>query len=205
MDNSKTQARTFVTKLSKEEITSYPLGRYKGPVTLVRTDEDLRRTVDALMQEEVVGFDTETRPAFRKGQVFDPSLLQLAAAKEVFLIQLKPISKFEPLRELFENESIVKSGVALDRDLRELQGLFPFRPRGFVELSEYADEIGVQSNGLRALSAILLGFRISKGARLSDWSRYKLSEDQIRYAATDAWVGREMYLVIREELEARGA
>ena len=94
---------------------------------------------------------------------------------------------------ILEDKNIIKAGVSIDYDLAELKHLTEFEPAGFVDLGDVAKDIGIQNHGLRGLSAVVLGFRISKGASTSNWEKRELSGSQIKYAATDAWVGRELY------------
>ena len=179
--------------MGKEDINALPIGRWEGPTRLVRTLEEVLAAVEALSQTPVLGFDTETRPAFRKGQKFLPSLLQLASSEEVFLFQLKHTGLPEPLTTLLGNPAIVKTGVSLDFDLLSLQELHPFHPRGFVDLARIARHKGIKNQGLRGLAAVVCGIRISKSMRTTNWANNDLTPQQMQYAATDAWIGREIY------------
>jgi ribonuclease D len=180
-------------QISKEDINSLPIGRWEGPSRLVRTVEEVRGAVRSLSQASLLGFDTETRPAFRKGQKFPPSLLQLATGDEVFLFQLKNIGLPESLITILSDPAIVKVGVALDFDVISLQALQPFQPKGFIDLARLARRRGIKNQGLRGLAAVVCGIRISKSARTTNWASDDLTLQQIQYAATDAWIGREIY------------
>ncbi len=188
----------FAQRMTKEEINTCPIRRWEGPVHVVRTTAELSQAIQALEDETILGFDTETRPAYHKGESYLPSLLQLAGEKEVFLFQLKPLGLPTLLREILANPKVVKAGVALAYDLQELHKLAQFRPAGFVDLGNLAKKAEIKNHGLRGLAAVLLGFRIAKGAQTSNWSRDVLDPAQIQYAATDAWVGRELYLTLRQ-------
>ncbi len=188
----------FDRRMTKDEINACPVTRWEGPVELVRSAGELAAAVRALEQESVLGFDTETRPAFTKGRKYSPSLLQLAAADRVFLFQLRRCGPAKPLLALLADPGIVKAGVSLAYDLRELQSLAPFQPAGFAGLGRMARQRGIKNQGLRGLAAVLLGIRISKSAQTSNWARDELSRRQIRYAATDAWVGREIYFRLQQ-------
>ncbi len=150
-----------------------------------------------LARSTVLGFDTETRPAFKRGQQFPPSLLQLATAEEVFLLQLGYTGLPRPIRTVLEDPAIIKVGVAPDDDLRALQAMAPFQPSGFVDLARIARNSGIRQRGLRGLAAAVCAVRISKTARTSNWANDVLTPRQIRYAATDAWIGREIFLRLR--------
>ena len=156
--------------------------------------------VRALRRETLLGFDTETRPSFQKGETHPPALIQLAGKDAVYLFHLPGLGLPAELTDLLTDARIVKAGVANDRDLRELRGLRDFAPRGFVDLGECAAAYGIPHQGLRGLAAVLLGCRISKGARFTNWERTDLDDRALQYAATDAWIGRRIY----EALQAAG-
>jgi len=190
------------TRMSKAEISARPMLAYRGPIRLIQSQEELTHAVKQLEKETVLGFDTETRPTFRPHQSYPPAVLQLAGKKIVYLYQLKQRRFPKALRQILANPQVVKAGVALDRDIIELQQLASFEPAGFVDLGDLAKEIGIQNHGLRGLAAVLLGFRISKRCQTSNWSHHTLTQAQIRYAATDAWVGRELYFRLQKLKEA---
>ena len=184
----------FAHRMTKEEINACPIRKWEGVVHVVRTPEELSQAVRALAEETILGFDTETRPAYHKGESYLPSLLQLAGEKAVYLFQLKQLGLPGPLRKILADPEVVKAGVSLAYDLQELRHLAHFRPAGFVDLGNLAKKAEIKNHGLRGLAAVLLGFRIAKGAQTSNWARDVLAPAQIQYAATDAWVGRELYL-----------
>ena len=184
----------YKNKLSKTEINSLPLRYYNGAIHIIQTAEQAKDACAILIKEKVLGFDTETRPAFKKGQSYLPSLLQLAGTKVVYLFQLSQCGLTDSIIILLSNVNIIKSGVAINQDLTELQQILNFEPAGFVDLGDIARSKGLPHHGLRGLAAYLLKFRISKSGRTSNWSANQLTKKQIKYAATDAWVGRELYL-----------
>ncbi|MBF0153890.1 MAG: 3'-5' exonuclease domain-containing protein 2 [Magnetococcales bacterium] len=186
----------YARKLTREEINRLPIKRWDGPVRLVHAAEEIEAALHTLGQERVLGFDTETRPAFRKGVSHQPSLIQLAGAREVILFQLHRIEDFTPLIRILSQEEILKVGVGLDHDIRQLQPLFPFEQRGFIDLGSVAEQAGMESRGLRSMAASLFGFRISKRAQCSNWETPDLQPYQVEYAATDAWISREIFLVM---------
>jgi ribonuclease D len=180
--------------ISKEQIAALPVRRYEGEVRLVETDDDLRLAMTDMSQETVVGFDTETRPAFRKGEVYLPALVQAATAQRVYLFQLRWPAVYEAVARMLTAPHEVKAGVAVAHDLRTLQAVFPFDARNVVDLGVLARRRGMEQTGLRNLAGLMLGYRIPKGAKTTNWAAPRLSEAQITYAATDAWVCRELYL-----------
>lgn len=171
-----------------------PIRRYEGQVHLVATSQALTQAMDDIRGEQVVGFDTETRPAFRKGESHLPCLVQIATTRAAYLFQLQQVDCADALAELLAAPDIVKAGVALAHDLRQLKLLFPFEPASVLELGAIAKRQGMRQTGLRNLAGIFLGFRIPKGTRTSNWAAPRLSAAQINYAATDAWACRELYL-----------
>lgn len=193
MTHSKTDRPGFDRRMSKDEINSCPMERWTGPTSVVRTQDELATAMTKIRGHTLLGFDTETRPAYTKGESYSPSLLQLATETEVFIFQFKQLGLARPLRELLADQNIIKAGVALDYDIRELKKLANFRAAGFMDLGDMAKKAAIKNHGLRGLAAVLLGFRISKGAQTSNWAKEVLAPHQIQYAATDAWVGRELY------------
>ena len=187
--------------ISKTEINALPLGSWPGPVERIETGSDARKAVALCARERILGFDTETRAAFRKGEVYAPALLQLATADRVFLFRVQKQGVLQACRPVFEEASVIKTGVAIADDLKALRAIDEFTPSGFVELQTLSTKMGLRNNGLRGLAALLLGFRVSKGAQTTNWELPQLSERQLRYAATDAWVSREIYLALTSVLE----
>jgi ribonuclease D len=184
----------IVRAISREEMAKLPIRRYEGEVCLVTTPGDLKRALMDIRQESIIGFDTETRPAFRKGESHPPCLVQAATARTVYLFQLRQHEVFQVLAELLAEPRTVKIGVALANDLRALKQLFPFDEQNVLDLGVVARRCGLSQTGLRNLAGIVLGFRIPKGTRTSNWAAPHLSVAQITYAATDAWACRELFL-----------
>lgn len=200
MSIGKTGRPGFDRRMSKDEINSCPIVRWTGIVHVVRTREELVAAIRKLADESLLGFDTETRPAYRKGESYLPSLLQLACETDVFLFQLKHLGLAKPLRNILADPAIVKAGVSLNYDIRELKKISHFKAAGFVDLGILARQVNIKNHGLRGLAAVLLGFRVSKGAQTSNWAKDILTPQQIQYAATDAWVGRKLYQAMKEQI-----
>lgn len=180
--------------ISREEMANLPIRRYEGEVCLVTTPQERARALADIRQESVVGFDTETRPSFSKGESHPTCLVQAATASTVYLFQLRRLEVFQILAELLAQPRIVKAGVALAYDLRSLKLVFPFAEKNVLDLGIVARRRGLDQTGLRNLAGIFMGFRIPKGTRTSNWAAAQLSAQQITYAATDAWVCRELFL-----------
>lgn len=179
--------------MTREEINALPMREYEGPVVVVRTPDEAAVAVGHLLKERVLGFDTETRPCFSRGDSYLPSILQLTAAKTTYLFQLRLSGFTKALRRLLSEPEIIKAGVAPQQDIHKLQELSHFRACGFVDVGEAARVAGIKNHGLRGLAAVLLGFKVSKRAQLTNWARDRLSTAQVRYAATDSWVSLEIY------------
>jgi len=188
--------------ITKEEINRLPLGRFEGAIHLVTTPCAAVAAVNRLREVEILGFDTESRPAFKKGESYSPSVVQLATAHEAYLFQVKRIGGLTPLKPVLESECCKKVGVALRDDIKRLQAIERYEPAGFVEISDISRRLGIEKTGLRSLIGMFLGLRISKSAQVSNWARRNLSQKQIIYAATDAWMSRRLYqLVLKAEQE----
>ncbi len=190
-------------KLSREAINQLPIQAYRGPLHVVRTPDQMKRALKELCRDTVLGFDTETRPAFKKGVSYPPALLQLGGQKSVFIFLLRDIGFPEELAALMASPDTIKTGVAVSGDIRALKALADFSPAGFVDLGTVAKRNGIPHHGLRGLAALLLGFRISKSERFTNWEKPKIPARPLTYAATDAWIGRELYRTMRE-LGCRG-
>lgn len=179
--------------ISADEINLLPLKAYDGKVHVITEEKNLSKVFREVAKHDVVGFDTETRPSFKKGQTYKVALLQLAIPHKVFLIRTHYSGITEEITALFESEKIIKAGVAIRDDIKALQTLKKFDPASFVELATLAREVGLQVESVKKLAALILGFRISKSAQTSNWEAPTLTEKQIEYAATDAWVCLELY------------
>lgn len=188
---------THTHKLTADDINALPLISYDGPIELIKDSRTAVLAAKSLLQEKLLGFDTETRPSFKKGISYPPSILQLAGKKTVFVFQLLKTGMPQELLDILEKPTIIKVGVAINRDIKELKQLEEFNHQGFVDLGDMAKSTGIQHHGLRGLAAVLLQCRISKGARLTNWAMPNLPQAAIRYAATDAWIGRSIYKAIQ--------
>ncbi|MFW5754920.1 MAG: 3'-5' exonuclease [Marinilabiliaceae bacterium] len=179
--------------ISKEDIKELPLRQFEGRVTVVEDPAKVRDVVEKLKQYQVIGFDTETKPSFKKGVSHKVALLQISTEEEAFLFRLNLTGIKGALSDLLADAEILKVGVGIRDDLRGLRELDPFTPAGFVEIQDIAPDYGIDVLSLKNLAGLLLGIRISKRQRLSNWEAGQLTEGQILYAATDAWVALQIY------------
>jgi ribonuclease D len=184
--------------ISREQMIELPIRRYEGSVHVISGYPDLQRAMRDILQESVVGFDTETRPAFRPGESYLPSLVQFATASAVYLLQVQLQDLSDAVRQILSSEKIIKVGVSVSDDMRNLRKLFQFDERSVVDLGKVAKRHGMKQTGVRNLAGIFLGTRIPKGAKTTNWAASRLSPQQIAYAATDAWACRELYLCFKK-------
>ena len=184
--------------ITRDEVVALPIQRYEGETIVVASPAELERAREDFAQEPLVGIDTETRPAFRKGESYPPSLVQVATGRAVYLFQIQQIDCSDVLRGLLVEEKTTKAGVSLAYDLRQLKQVFPFEDKAVVDVGWAAKRNGIEQTGVRNLAAMFLGLRIPKGAKTTNWSSRRLTPQQITYAATDAWVCRQLYLRFSE-------
>ncbi|MFP4156035.1 MAG: 3'-5' exonuclease [Opitutales bacterium] len=180
-------------QITKAEINELPMIAWEGPIEVLEDEASMSEAAGKLLEETHLGFDTETRPTFKKGQYYPPALIQLATAETVYLFRICKTKTLAPLLPILQSETILKTGVAIQDDVKELRAMEEFEPGGFFEIANLTSQLGYQNKGLRALAALLMQGRISKAAQVSNWARPELDRKQIRYAATDAWISREIY------------
>jgi ribonuclease D len=185
--------KTYSENITVEELKSYELSWYQGEIILVDDLEVFNNIMPTLWKKKVLGFDTETRPSFKRGVKHKVSLLQLASDDFACLFRINRIGIPEELARLLSDPSIIKAGVAIHDDIKLLRTIKKFTPESFLDLQSYVKHFGIQSAGLKKITAIILGFRISKGQQVTDWEADELTEAQKIYAATDAWVCHEIF------------
>lgn len=190
----------FRISISPEEIGALELASFPGEIVVIEA-EDARfdQAIRYLKRQKVLGFDTETRPTFSPDQRSSgTALLQLAGPGKAYLFRLKKLGLPRPLAAILAHPGIVKVGAATQDDVRGLQKITKFSPKHFVDLQNRVWEYGIRDKSVKKMTAIILGVKISKAQQLSNWEAAELSESQQRYAATDAWVCREMYLRLKQ-------
>lgn len=176
-----------------------PLVKYEGEIEVVETEDALDAALAEISKEEILGFDTETRPNFNRNKNYPVSILQLAGENKVWVIRLDPLSeRLADIYRVLENPSIKKAGLAVQGDIKSLRGRCALNPAGFVDVSASTMKIGIINTGMKNLVALIFGERISKSAQLSNWASDNLTSKQIDYAATDAWISRRLFLEVRE-------
>lgn len=178
---------------------NYPKAMFPGKIITITKDDQIAPAMEFIKNERIIGFDTETKPSFKKGEFYHVSLLQLSTDDYALLFRLHSLKDFSLLKIIFEDKSIVKTGVAIRDDIKALQKLFHFTHHGFVELSDIAKERGMKNFGLKGMTEEILHLTLSKKAKLSNWESHDLKHEQLQYAATDAWIGRKLYQKLNPE------
>lgn len=188
----------FLSKISNEEVASLEAVRFDGQIVIIETEEALERACQELAQERVLGFDTETRPSFKAGVTNKVALLQLSTYERCYLIRLCRVKFSSKLQSILQRSDILKIGADVAGDLRSLGKLRSFTPRGFVDLQSEVVKFGIEDKSLRKMSGIILGKRVSKAQRLSNWEAQTFTDQQKMYAATDAWVCLKIFDRLKE-------
>lgn len=193
--------KLYQETITVEEIAERELSWFNGETVLVDNMKTFNKVFPRLLGSDILGFDTETRPNFKKGKKNKVSLIQLATGDLACLFRINRIGLPDELLKLLSDPSVIKAGVAIHDDVRFLKGVKKFNPAGFVDLQTFVKDFGIKCAGLKKLCAIILGFRISKRQQVTDWEAEELSEAQQVYAATDAWVCYEIYQKLSAQVE----
>jgi len=183
----------YKENITVEEMAEHELSWFKGEIVLVDNLKTFYEVFPRLLGSDMLGFDTETRPTFKKGRKNSVSLIQLSTGDLACLFRINKIGIPDELADILSDPSVTKAGVAVHDDIRFLKGVRKFAPDGFIDLQNFVKDFGIQSSGLKKLAAIVLGFRISKRQQVTDWEAEQLTEAQQIYAATDAWVCHQIY------------
>lgn len=190
----------FPRSITKDAIKELPIKRFEGEIILIDKQENAQEAFDEIALEKVIGIDTETKPAFKKGVFYKTALIQIATTHKVFLFRLNVIGFPKALAELLSNPQIEKIGIAVIQDMKELRQQFiSFESKEVVDLNILCKNMGFENIGAKNLSALVLGHNISKRQQTSNWETPVLSDAQKYYAATDAWICREIYLKLLAE------
>ncbi|MDR1402174.1 MAG: 3'-5' exonuclease domain-containing protein 2, partial [Tannerellaceae bacterium] len=183
----------YTHSITKEQIALLPVEEFKGRVIIIETKKDAKRAVEYLLKYEKVGFDTETRPSFTKGQRFKIALMQIATEDVCFLFRLNKIGVPKTLEGFLSNGYILKIGLSLRDDFGAIRKRSNIEPQNFLDLQNHVGQFGIEDASLQKIYAILFSKKISKGQRLSNWEADSLSDSQQRYAALDAWACLKIY------------
>ena len=192
------QQSPYLLSISKDQLAQLPVADFEGNVKLIETEEDVERAIRALRSCDIIGFDTETRPSFKKGQTNLVSLLQLSTRSTCYLFRLNHIGLPDPVKDLLEDPDKIKIGLSIHDDFHNLNKLREIEPQGFVELQKYAKQFKIADTSLTKMFAIIFGKRISKGQRLTNWEADHLTPHQQQYASLDAMACIDLYEHLRD-------
>ena len=187
----------YKTKISEEEIEELPVYTFDGEIIVIDHKDKVEAAVNDLSSYPYIGFDTETKPAFKKGVVHQVGLLQLSTDKRVYLFRLNKCGLPPSLQALLANEEVMKIGVGIRDDIRALRKLANFSPASFLDLQIFAKAFGIEEMSFSKLMSIIFNVKISKRQRTSNWEAPKLTSAQVHYAATDAWGALIMYKALK--------
>ncbi|WP_430809762.1 MULTISPECIES: 3'-5' exonuclease [unclassified Carboxylicivirga] len=188
--------------ITKEALSQLPLKHFEGAVDVVEDAAAIDACVKELEQHTCIGFDTETKPSFQKGKMNQVALLQLATRTKAYLFRLNKTGFHPALIRLLANPAVKKIGVGIRDDIKGLNRLTTFKAGGFVEMQEQVKKVGIEDTSLKKLAGLVLNIRVSKRQRLSNWEAHHLTEGQVIYAATDAWVALELAHQLSEKFPA---
>ena len=183
----------FQSTITNEQTAELPSARFDGLIIVVEREDQIEDMCRDLSAQSIIGFDTETRPSFKAGVSNKVALLQLSTHERCYLIRLCRTKLHNAILKVLSNPNIIKIGADVAGDLRSLHALRHFHERGFIDLQHIASAWGIEEKSLRKMSAIVLGERVSKAQRLSNWEASTLTPQQQMYAATDAWVCISIY------------
>lgn len=179
--------------ISKEQLSELPTVSFPGRITIVDDVTTARSALAYLKSQGVVGFDTETKPSFRKGRTNTVALIQISTFDQCFIFRLKILGFIDELKAFMEDEDVTKIGLSLHDDFLVLSRVVEFEPRGFIDLQTYVKDFGIHDISLQKIYGIIFNERISKSQRLSNWEASSLTESQQSYASIDAWACLRIY------------
>ncbi|MEC8537975.1 MAG: 3'-5' exonuclease [Bacteroidota bacterium] len=196
---------TFNKFVSKDEIKNYSIEKFTGKIHVIEKQNDISEAYSFLKKQKILGFDTESKPTFKKGVSSKVSLIQFTTEDQAFLFRINKIGFNEKLIDIISDKKIKKIGIAIFDDIKALQKIKSFESNSIIDLNHLALNLGFESIGAVKLSILILGFAISKSVRLSNWERENLSISQLEYAATDAWICNMIYKKLLNEGEIKNS
>lgn len=184
---------TLNISIPKEKLSDLPTVNFLGKISVIDNKDAADSALHFLSNYNIVGFDTETRPSFRKGKRYNVSLIQISTINHCFLFRINKLGFFDGLKRFIENENILKVGLSLKDDFNVLRKIADFTPKGFIELQDFVKQYSISDASLQKIYAIIFNERISKSQRLSNWEAEVLSSSQQNYASIDAWACLRIY------------
>lgn len=179
-------AKKYFLSISKQQLALLPAAKFEGRIVIVENARQAAEAIEYLRGADLIGFDTETRPSFKKGSLNEVALVQLSTRDTCFLFRLCRIGLPDELKKILEDSEITKIGLSVHDDFHNLHRLSDFEPAGFIDLQSFVKNYRIADNSLSRIYAIVFGQRISKGQRLSNWEAEHLSSAQQAYASLDA-------------------
>lgn len=184
--------------ISKADLAVLPVASFHGDIVIVDSHDKVDKAISDLRASDIIGFDTETRPSFKKGQSYTVSLLQLSTRDTCYLFRLNHIGLPQSLIHILEDPDLLKIGLSLHDDLHNLNKLSTLNPQGFIDLQQFVKDYLIADNSLARIYGILFSKRISKGQRLTNWEAKSLTQCQQAYASLDAQACIEIYEYLKE-------
>jgi len=191
----------FQTAIEKEEINKLDVRQFEGEIRIIDDQASFHSAMEEITSYSLLGFDTETKPAFKKGIQHRIALIQISNSHIAWLFRVNKIGIPASLKLFLEDDNVLKIGAGLHDDMRRLRQITTIKPGGFLDLQKYVEAFNIESKSLKKLVAIILGYKISKSQQMSNWEADSLTDMQQRYAATDAWVCLEIYKKLRSSLK----
>lgn len=188
----------FETTITNDQINALPVKNFAGRILVIDSPESMAMAEEVLDGQRLLGYDTESRPSFTKGLQYGISLVQISTADTALLFRTKLAPLSPKVIKILEDPKVLKIGAAIRDDLRGMQRQARFTPRGFIDLQSIVGEWGINELSVKKMAAIVLGVKVSKAQRLSNWESARLTPPQQDYAAMDAWVCREIYHTLKQ-------
>jgi len=186
----------YSPNITHEQLDILPQAVFDGDISVIdRRGDEYDKAIGYLSSQRIIGFDTETKPTFQANVKRNGvALLQLSGKENAYIFRLIHLGMTDELCRILASKKIIKVGAAVHDDIRGLQRYSKFIPKGFVDLQTIGVNWGIKEKSVRKMAAIILGIKVSKSQQLSNWEADELSNAQVMYAATDAWVCQRMYL-----------
>ncbi len=185
--------KTVVLSITKEQLASLPTVTYPGHIVVVNTVEQAKSALETIRRYRVVGFDTETKPSFRKGHTNQVALIQISTGDCCYLFRINKFGFTPELKQFIEDDDIVKVGLSLKDDFHVLNKLHKISPSAFIDLQDMVKDFCIRDCSLQKIYGIIFNERISKSQRLSNWEASLLTTPQQIYASIDAWACIKIY------------
>ena len=188
-----------ISTITKDEIAQLAIEEFPGRIIVIDTQDAVDKAIKYLSLFPLIGFDTETRPSFKKGMRYKVALMQLSTDEACFLFRLNRIGFPKSLKQFLTSKEHVKIGLSLRDDFCAIRRSADLQLENFIDLQQIVGNYGIEDSSLQKIYAILFNKRITKGQQLSNWEADVLSEPQKKYAALDAWACLKIYNRLNED------